>query len=299
MKYQIYSINFIFFLQNLSKKGYRVIVHGRDNDRIEKACKSVNSQYPDYPAIPALADLSSIAGCEKLVSIVSSFLTNEFEKPMLNVVVHNAGVFAGKKKTVGENELEETFAVNVLAPFVLTSMLLPIWNSNIKKVASMIKGNSKYKNLNRRIVVASSISQSWDISNWEDVAFYNLQSFSSHKTYSESKLLVAMLTYELADRLKNMGSSYQDITINCLDPGTVNTKMLLAGWGPCGIEVEQALDETWLSTTADVENMTGKYFVGRVERKSSSFAYQKDERQKLWDLLSRLAPDAAMEWKQK
>ena len=211
-----------------------MIVHGRDKKRIETACSTVNSfasssssSSQHSAAIPALADLSSISGCQTLVSTIQQSVSSD---QILDLIVHNAGVFADDKKIVGENDLEETFAVNVLAPFVLTSMMLPMLIDHHEKDQKRVE--------EIRIVVASSISQSSTISNWDDVAFYERQSFSSHKTYSESKLMVAMLTYEMSKRLKSKGLDY--ITVNCLDPGTVNTKMLLAGWGPCGIDVENA-----------------------------------------------------------
>lgn len=62
--------------------------------------------------------------------------------------------------------------------------------------------------------------------------------FSSHNSYSLSKLASQFFTRDLADILSSSGSS---VTANCLDPGTVNTKMLYAGWGPCGIDLEVRL----------------------------------------------------------
>jgi len=238
-------------------------------------------------AIPALADLSSLSGCHQLISILDKIHIQTSYFP--NLIIHNAGVFSDELIHVGEQKLEQTFAVNVLAPFVLTSMLLP-------NLLSRDKEDDEEEDI--RIVVASSISQSSSISNWEDVAFYEQERFSSHKTYSESKLLVAMLTYEMSQRLQSskLNKEKKNTTMNCLDPGTVNTKMLLAGWGYCGIDVDRALDETWLSTTESLKGMTGKYYVGRSERKSSSFAYDRTQRKKLWDLLCDLAPDAALQW---
>jgi len=123
-------------------------------------------------------------------------------------------VFAQTKTLVGEFDLEETFAVNVLAPFVVTSLLLPLLTA---------KDGS-------RIVIVSSISQCSDIRDWDDV-MKREKRYSDHLAYSESKLMDAMLTMEMADRLKKLGAGR--ITVNTLDPGTVNTKMLLAGWGKC------------------------------------------------------------------
>jgi hypothetical protein len=101
--------------------------------------------------------------------------------------------------------------------------------------------------------------------------------------------------------------------------------MLVAGWGACGIDVQNALgtfrlyrvktcrlsffdnglhvrifgmqiDETWLCTADEVENVTGKYFVGRSQRNAARSAYNEAERRKLWEMLARLAPDAAKMW---
>mmetsp|Transcript_16131 Transcript_16131/g.26207 ORF Transcript_16131/g.26207 Transcript_16131/m.26207 type:complete len:119 (+) Transcript_16131:1-357(+) len=105
-----------------------------------------------------------------------------------------------------------------------------------------------------------------------------------------------MLTMEMASRFSQAGLGTDRITCNCLDPGTVNTKMLLAGWGRCGIDVEDALDQTWLCTSQEVEKVTGEYFTWRSVRRASADAYDSQEREKLWSLLSSFAPQASREW---
>lgn len=73
--------------------------------------------------------------------------------------------------------------------------------------------------------------------------FDNLQHeryYDAHSAYGLSKLASVCFTYDLARKLKGHPSG---VTVNCLDPGTVNTKMLLAGWGPCGIPVGSADNE--------------------------------------------------------
>jgi len=267
--------------KELAKKGYRVIVHGRDSARIKTACeevKAVSQYFPADATIPALADLSSLEGCKHLVSIVQDTCPTQ-----LDLVINNAGVFSDGygRKVVGEHDLEETFAVNVLAPFVVTSLLLPLLT---------VKDGT-------RIIVVSSISQSYQIEDWDDLQFER-RHYSAHRSYSESKLLDAMLCFEFADRLTAAGFDTSRVTCNTLDPGTVNTKMLLAGWGACGIPVKKALDQTWLATSDEVERVTGQYFVGRHNRKAASSAYDAGVRSKLWGILSDLAPDAAAIWKQ-
>lgn len=265
-------------IKELAKKGYRVIVHGRDSARIKAACKEVKAvAQHSADAIPALADLSSIEGCESLASIVEEKCPGH-----LDLIINNAGIFSdgNGRKVVGEHDLEETFAVNVLAPFVVTSLLLPLLTVND----------------GTRILVVSSISQSYQIDDWDDLQFER-RPYSAHRSYSESKLLDAMLCFEMSDRLKASGFDTSRVTCNTLDPGTVNTKMLLAGWGACGIPVKRALDQTWLATSDEVEGVTGQYYVGRYNRKAASCAYDAGTRSKLWDILSGLAPDAAAMWK--
>ena len=266
--------------KELASEGFRVIVHGRDPERIKKACAKVREAGGSFAsAVPAMADISTLQGCESLVETVNAACLAK--STQLNLLVNNAGVFVeNSKETVqwdANTVLERTFAVNVAAPFVITSLLLPLLTAK--------EGT--------RIVIASSISQSGAINDWDDLQFEK-RSFSNHRAYSESKLLDALLSMEMAERLKFLGTNR--VTCNCLDPGTVNTKMLLAGWGACGIDVDDARDETWLSTSPDVKGKTGMYYVGRRERRASSPAYDQQVREMLWNVLSQLAPDAAKSW---
>jgi NAD(P)-dependent dehydrogenase (short-subunit alcohol dehydrogenase family) len=270
--------------KNLAVKGYDIVIHGRDANRVEQAAKTVRSFVENCSNGPGSSrvltlppvDISTVEGCKQLAADVEALCNvNNLE---LAVLMNNAGVYA-EKYIVTPAGLEQTFAVNVMAPFVITSYLLPL----------LLKQKS-------RIVIASSMSQCQSIRNWDDLQC-SKRSYSPHGAYSESKLLDAMLTIEMAARFQEAGIDTDRITCNCLDPGTVNTKMLLAGWGPIGIDVEDALNETWLCSSDQVESTSGKYFVGRSERRASSSAYDQKERDKLWSILSRLSPEAAAMWK--
>lgn len=72
--------------------------------------------------------------------------------------------------------------------------------------------------------------------------------------------------------------------------------MLLAGWGPCGIDVESALDQTWLCSSNEVQGVTGKYFTHQHERSAARSSYDAKERQRMWSILSELAPEEANMW---
>ena len=139
----------------------------------------------------------------------------------LDILINNAGVFQQDKIITQEN-LESTFAINVAAPFILFCKLLPL----IKATPCS------------RIINVSSISQGdfgrIDLSNLQ----FEKGGFSSYDSYSLSKLCIAALSHELAQRI-----SPDDALVMSCDPGTVNTKMLAAGWGSCGVEVQNANHE--------------------------------------------------------
>lgn len=267
--------------KHLASKGYDVLIHGRDQSRIERAKNTVEGFVEDHSNDPGRVftlparDLSTISDCKRLGNDVLQLCRQEGLE--LAVLMNNAGVYS-EKLVVTEDGLEQTFAVNVVAPFVVTSKVLP----------ELLERKS-------RIVIASSISQCATIRSWDDL-HYSSRPFSPHASYSESKLLDAMLSHEIADRLVQAGYPPSKITCNCLDPGTVNTKMLLAGWGPCGIDVEDALDQTWLCTSPDVDGVTGKYYVYQTDRPARASAYNQGERDKLWSLLASLAPDCSEIW---
>jgi NAD(P)-dependent dehydrogenase (short-subunit alcohol dehydrogenase family) len=266
-----------------AKKGYNVVVHGRDPKRIERACEEIQTFVNEWAneevlVLPVQADLQTVRGCESLATQVHTICQ---EKGLtLSVLMNNAGVYASDF-IVTPDGTEQTFAVNVLAPFVVTSMLLPL----------LLQQPSS------RIVMASSVSQSRSIRDWDDL-HYDIRPYSAHGAYAESKLMDAMLTFDMAGRLIHAGIGTERLTCNCLDPGTVNTKMLLTGWGPIGIGVQDALDEAWLcsSHSDEVKDATGQYFAWKTPRRASGAAYDRNEQDRLWTMLAELAPEAAKMW---
>lgn len=119
-----------------------------------------------------------------------------------------------------EDGYEGTWAVNVVAPFHLSHALRPIIADRIVNVSSI------------------SAARSLDWSN-----LFHERGYSGHTAYATSKAAVQMFTVSLAER-----RGAEPWATVCLDPGTVNTKMLLAGWGRCGIKVRSTLlgSSTWL-----------------------------------------------------
>lgn len=246
----------------LASMGATVLLHGRSQARLDEAKADIFRQVPDAMVETYMHDFISTRGALELATEVAS----KHEK--LDILINNAGVFQ-QEKIVTEEGFESTFVINVLSTFILNIKLLPL----LKRAQ------------NARILNVSSISQS-DIGRIDlnNLQFTKPGSWSSYDSYSLSKLCVAMLSHELALRI----NPSQVLILSC-DPGTVNTKMLLQGWGRCGIDIEDANDEAILVTTEMGADMHGKYFVHARERSASADVYDEEKRRGLWNTLEKLS----------
>mmetsp|Transcript_7066 Transcript_7066/g.11153 ORF Transcript_7066/g.11153 Transcript_7066/m.11153 type:complete len:335 (-) Transcript_7066:408-1412(-) len=246
-------------LRLAAERGHTVLVHGRNAKKGADTVKFITSKTGNPNVDFFCADLSDL----KQIHRLSDEIRTKYDR--CDVLINNAGVFEDRKQLSADG-LELTFAINVVAPFLLTKLLLDLLEC----------GSSP------RIVNTASISQAYSFD------FENLngqKSYSAHQAYSLSKLCNVMFTYELDRRLR---ASSSGITTNCLDPGTVNTKMLLQGWGPIGIPVDRANDEYWLATAPELEGVSGKYFVSRTPSRSSPDAQVQEKCSQLWQFLESL-----------
>ena len=116
--------------------------------------------------------------------------------------------------------------------------------------------------------------------------------FTDHTSYCHSKTMMKLFSFELHERLARRGGDEAKVVALTCDPGTVNTKMVLAGWGPCGIETHQANDQ--------YELLTGEAFRGEAHRggyhvnlacRSMPGETNREERERLWEAL-----EAATGW---
>lgn len=181
--------------------------------------------------------------------------------PVIHGLLNNAGTFAGdytgtRKVTAEGNEY--SLAVNVLAPFLLTSLLL----ENVRASGA------------GRVLITSSISAG------SRDALSDLQCekhWSDHRAYELSKLCDAMITMELDAR-------YGDpprLSFHTMDPGTVDTKMLRAGWGFGGASVRSATTSFEMLTQDRFQTSSG-------EGKGYCCGEKEASRRKLWDELVKL-----------
>ena len=246
----------------LLELGHTVIVHGRNKDRISEAV----GQLPYGERILGVTGDLSIQGEIKRMAEEIYSLTDR-----IDVLINNAGVFRSGR-VVTPDGLEETFAVNHMAPFILTNLIFDL----IRKSPA------------GRVVTVSSMIHA------DSIDFDNLQGeqyFDGSYTYSLSKLCNVLFSYELADRVKPLG-----ITSNCLHPGVINTKLLRSGWGgemnsPVSRGAETSV---YLAVSPEVENITGKYFISRRSEKSQDITYNADVRKRLWEISLSLWKDRAL-----
>ena len=247
----------------LYKAGANVLLHGRDWNKLHKTKEKILGENIQVEGSKQYlkcycADLQSLSGTKQLAKEIIA--SNE----KLDGLINNAGVFQ-ESLIFTEDGLESTFAVNVCAPYILVCLLLPL----LKAV--------QYS----KILNVSSISQSGQLR--FDNLRYEKGGFSSYNSYGFSKLCIAAMSNELAVRIP----AEDALVISC-DPGTVNTKMLLAGWGYCGINIADANDEFNLISAPFDSSWHGQYFVGEQISRCSRDVYDATKRSELWSTLERI-----------
>ena len=178
----------------LATMGARVGITGRDLIRAEQAAADIRTASGN-PAVDVFAaDMSSQAEVRRLAGAVLDAY------PRLDVLVNNVGGFWAHRHPTADG-LEHTFALNYLAPFLLTNLLL----ERLKASAPS------------RVVTVSSGAQSTGRIDFDDLQ--GVRQYSGQRAYSQSKLANIMFTNELARRVQGTG-----VTANSAHPGVVRTK---------------------------------------------------------------------------
>jgi len=249
----------------LAQMGATVVMVCRDCARGEEARREITTKSKNNAVDLLQADLSSQQSIHQLVEHFKQRYTH------LHVLINNAGAsFPGRRETV--DGLEMTLAVNYLAPFLLTHLLLDVLKASAPA----------------RIVNVSSGSHKAGY-----IKLDNLQSknpYGSMKVYGQAKLAVVLFTYELARHLEGTG-----VTVNCLHPGFVATHfgqrdagpafgLLVKVIGSFGTSPEKgAKTSIFLASSPEVEGVTGNYFVKSMPRRSAAISYDESLQRQLWE----------------
>ena len=221
--------------KGLARLGATVVLVCRNKEKGNKALEEIKSETGNDKIDLLIADLSS----QKSIRDLASNFKTKYAK--LDVLINNAGVYRNKR-TLTEDGIETTFAVNHLAPFLLSNLLL----DELKASPS-----------SRIIIVASGLERQGKI-NFDDLQCEN--GYSGFGAYNQSKLANVLFTYELARRLEGTG-----ITVNCLQPGFVRTNLIRERrlvtflLKPLQITPEKGAETSiYLASSAEVEGVSGK-----------------------------------------
>lgn len=252
--------------RELARLGARVLVHGRSEERVSAALRYVAETAGHDEPQGFVADFSSLEQVRRLgVEVWEA-------TPRLDVLINNAGVFSLTYE-LSQDGYELTLAVNHLAPFLLTNLLID------RLVASAPS---------RVVDVASGVHFSARL-DFRELAVGDPQGrgerrYDPHEAYAQSKFCNVLFTYRLASRLRGAG-----VTANCLHPGVISTKLLRAGFQGGGQPPQEgARTPVYLASSPDVAEVTGRFFVNREPRRSSALSYDAETQRRLWEVSARL-----------
>jgi retinol dehydrogenase-14 len=250
----------------LARMGARVGITGRDRARAESAAAAI-AKAAGNPAIDVfVADLSSQAEVRRSAAeILAAY-------PRLDVLVNNVGGFWSHRHVTADG-LEHTFALNHLAPFLLTSLLLDRLRSSAPA----------------RIVTVASAAQGMGTVDFDDLM--GERRYSGQTAYNQSKLANVMFTYELARRLAGSG-----VTATAVHPGMTNTAFssedpsrlfapLVAVMRPfMRSPAKGAETSIHLASSPEAAGVTGAYFADRMAKASNPSTYDPAITGRLWDV---------------
>ena len=246
----------------LAELGARVGIVGRDTSRAEAAADRIRTAGGEVDVF--VADVSSQREVRGLADRVLTAY------PRLDVLVNNVGGYWATRHPT-EDGLERTFAVNHLAPFLLTNLLLDRLRASAPA----------------RVVTVSSGAQSMGRIDFDDLQ--GERRYDGQKAYNQSKLANVMFTYELARRLEGSG-----VTANVLHPGVVRTafgqedsrgwmRVLLPLVRPFLKSPERGAETSvHLASSPEVAGVSGQYFVDSKPRRSARASYDTDAGARLW-----------------
>jgi NAD(P)-dependent dehydrogenase (short-subunit alcohol dehydrogenase family) len=241
----------------LAPSGARLLLHGRNEEKGQALLEELQPRAAGELEWRS-ADLSSLDQVRDLADLL-------LDEGRIDVLVNNAGIGTAGGREESAEGYELTFAVNYLAPFLLTRRLLPL----IERSAPS------------RIVNVSSAGQM--PIDFDDVMLE--QNYSGVQAYCQSKVALVMLTFDLAEELEGSG-----VTANCLHPGTyMPTNMVRAAGVEPVTPLEDGIAATMrLISSPELDGVNGHYFDGTSESAPHLQAEDPEARRRLRELSAEL-----------
>lgn len=249
---------------DLARRGLTVVPVGRDQGRLERVTGKIRSVNPAAGAEPLCADFASLDDVRRLAADLLE------RHPRIDILVNNAGLVSGSRSLTADG-YEMTFAVNHLAPFLLTNLLLERLRASAPA----------------RVITTSSDAHRGGRIDLDDLR--GERGWSAWSAYSNSKLANVLFTRALAKRLQGSG-----VTANCLHPGVIRTRLgrstplpIRVGWRIVGLFFKSpekgASTIIYLATSPEGAEVSGGYFVNSKQARPSSRAQDDEFAERLWE----------------
>ena len=242
----------------LAAGGMKVILHGRSKPKVDAALAAMSAELPGAELEGVSFDLGSQAavrrGAEHILARV----------PALHVVIHNAGIFADER-VVTDDGIELTFAVNHIAPFLLTELLAPRLEASADAAPS-------------RVIHVASIAHTRGRIHLDDLTLAN--GWTGYAAYAMSKLANVMHALALAERYPP-----HKLLAYSLHPGVISTKLLRQGFGPVAGASTEAGAKTSIRLAGEeaASEPSGTYSSDGVATQPAAAARDASARLALWD----------------
>ncbi len=257
----------------LAEKGYHLVLLVKDSDKSRAAFDEIKMHASDGQIEMIFTDLSSFDSIKQAVEKIKN------QHNRVDILINNAGIYKRRKEMSADSQ-EMTLAVNYLAPYYLTRLLMPlIEESSSARIINVTSG--LYKN------------GSTDFN-----SFYPGGKFDGLKTYADSKLLLLYFTYYLAELVHG-----KNVTVNAVHPGVIATGVFreLPGFVNKMLQIfvgkpeKGAKPVVYLASSPEVEHTSGKYFDKGKLYPALETVYKSREAKRLWekteDIINRFMPE--------
>ncbi|MDD2657723.1 MAG: SDR family oxidoreductase [Candidatus Pacebacteria bacterium] len=250
-------------LKSLALTGATVVFTARSNEKGEEVKREILRETGNEHSAYLVCDLASLAS----VRACAEEFKNRY--PRLDVLINNAGVMPQERQE-SKDGIELNLAINFLAPFLLTTLLLPLLRQSAPS---------------RIVNVSSSMHKEGEI-NFNDLE--SKKGFDMYKAYAQSKLAIVLFTKKLAKDLKGSG-----VTVNALHPGVVGTEMTMRNVRAMNpilallfkrmliTPAQGAETSVYLATSPEVAGISGEYFDKKKIVPASPRVYDMDVAEKL------------------
>lgn len=235
----------------IAKEGHRIILHGRNQNKLNNIKGALEAQFPSCSLSTVKGDLSVFEDVYQVVRDVNALT------PHLDVLINNAGVFSMDNPTTSEG-LDARFMVNTIAPYILTTSLLPLMDSD------------------SRVVNLSSAAQS-------PVNFSALKGeipLTDGAAYAQSKLAITMWTQYLGEKYAKHKSGPKMVSVN--PKSLLGSKMVKTAYGIAGgdlsIGAQILVDAAFSSRFAHV---SGEYFDNDYNTFAMPHPFAKDAKNRI------------------